>query len=70
MKLLANLMNVDIVVDDEDKALILLSFLSDKRCETFVLTLINGRTSFSYVEETTALVNLELRRNNKEIKSH
>ena len=69
-KLLVDLVNVNVVIEDEDKVLILLSFLSNKRCETFVLTLINGRTSFSYIEETTALVNLELRRNNKEIKSH
>jgi len=53
------------VIDEEDKALILLSSLPDKGYETFVLTLINGRTSLSYSEVTTALVNLELRRKDK-----
>ena len=52
--------------NDEDKALILLSSLSDEGYETFVLTLINGRTFFSYKEVTTALVNLKLRRKDKE----
>jgi len=66
MKLLADLANVDVLIDDEDKALILLSSLPDEGYETFVLTLINGRTSLSYVVVTTALVNLELRRKDKE----
>ena len=58
MKLLANLANLDVVIDDEDKALILLSSLPNEGNETFVLTLINGRISLSYSEVTTALVNL------------
>ena len=66
MKLLANFTNLDVVIEDEDKALILLSSLSDKRYETFVLTLINGRTFLIYSEVTAALVNLELRKNDKE----
>jgi len=45
---------VDGVIDDEDKALILLSSLPDEGYETFVPTLINGRTSLSYSEVTTA----------------
>ena len=57
---------MDVVIDDEKKALILLSSLPDEGYETFVLILINRRTSLSYSEVTTALVNLELRRNNKE----
>ena len=44
-KLLADFANVDVVIDDEDKTLILLSFLPDEGYETFALTLINGRTS-------------------------
>ena len=39
-KFLADLANVDVVIEDEDKALILLSF---ENYETFVLTLINGK---------------------------
>jgi len=42
-KLLANLANVDVVIGEEDKALILLSSLPDEDYETFVLTLINGK---------------------------
>ena len=61
-KLLANLTNVDVVIKEEDKALILLNSLPDERYETFALTLINERTSLSYAEVTTVLVNIELRR--------
>ena len=56
---------MDVIIDDEDKALILLSSLSNEGYETFVLNLINERTSLSYSEVTTALVNLELRRKDK-----
>ena len=66
MKLLADLANLDVVIDDKDKALILLSSLPDDGYETFLLTLINGRRSLSYKEVTTAVVNLELRRKNNE----
>ena len=43
-----------------------MSSLPDEGYETFVLTLINERTSLSYSEVTTALVNLELRRKDNE----
>jgi len=66
MKLLVNLVNLDAVIDIEDKILILLSSLPDERYETFVLILINERTSLIYKKVTTALVNLELRRKDKE----
>ena len=72
MKLLADLTNLDVVIEDEDKALILLSSLPVEKCETFVgyetfvLTLINERTSLSYSEVITALMNLELKRTDKE----
>ena len=65
-KLLADLAIVAVAIEEEDKALILLSSLPDKGYETFVLTLINGKTSLKYSELTTALVNLELRRKDKE----
>ena len=57
---------MDVVIEEEDKALILLSFLPDEGYETFVLILINGRTSLKYSEVITAFVNLELRRKDKE----
>ena len=66
MKLLADLTNLDIVIEDVDKALILLSSLPDEGYETFVLTLINRRISLSYSEMIAALVSLELRRKDKE----
>jgi len=57
---------LDVVIEDEDKVLILLSFLPDEGYEAFVLTLINGRTSFSYSEVTDALMNIKLRKKDKE----
>jgi len=68
-KLLSNLANVEEVIKDEYKALILLSSLSNKEYETFVLTLINGKTSLSYNDVSTALVNHEVRRKDKESSS-
>jgi len=65
-KLLANLSNVDEVIKDEDKALILLSYLLNDDYETFILTLINGMQSLSYNEVSAALVNHELRKKDKE----
>ena len=66
MKLLADLTNLNVMFEDEDKVLILLSSLPDEGYETFVLTLINERTSLSYSEVITALVKFELMRKNKE----
>ena len=51
-KLLTDLANVVVVIEEEDKALILLSSLPDEKYETFVLTYLNKRTSLSYVEVT------------------
>jgi len=42
-KLLADLINMDVDVEEEDKAVILLNSLPNKEYETFVLTLINGK---------------------------
>jgi len=64
-KLLVDLANLDVVIEGEEKALILLSSLPDEGYETFVLTLINGRVSLSYSKVTTDLLNLELRRKDK-----
>jgi len=56
---------MDEVIEDEDEALILFSsFLDDY--ETFVLTLINDKQFYSYNEVSSALVNHELRRKNKD----
>jgi len=58
---------VDEVFKDEDKTLILLSYLLDEEYETFVLTFINGEASFSYNNVSSALVNHETRRKYKEL---
>jgi len=57
---------MDVVIEEEDKALILLSSLPDEDYETFVLTLINVKQSLGYNEIFSALVNHELRRKDKE----
>jgi len=42
-KLLADLVNVDVDIEEEDKALVLLNSLPDEEYETFVLTLIDRK---------------------------
>jgi len=54
-----------VVIEAEDKALILLSSLPDKDYETIILTLINGKQSLAYNEVSSTLVNYELRRKDK-----
>ena len=43
IKLLADLINVDVEIEEEDKVVILLNSLSDGEYETFVLILINDK---------------------------
>ena len=59
-KLLTDLVNVDVKIDEEDKTVILLNSLPDE--ETFTLTLINGRQTLNYNEVSAALINYEVRR--------
>ncbi|ONK80561.1 uncharacterized protein A4U43_C01F19200 [Asparagus officinalis] len=66
-KLISDIANVDIMVEDEDKAMLLLCSLSEDDFGMFFLTLINGRTTVSYKEVTSALVNYELRKNDGEL---
>ena len=42
-KLLTDLINVDVEIDEEDKAVILLNSLSEEEYETFTLTLVNEK---------------------------
>ena len=42
-KLLMDFANVNVVIEEEDKALILFSSLPDEDYKTFILTLINGK---------------------------
>jgi len=64
-KFLTDLFNVDVKIDEEDKAVILLNSLPDEEYETFTLTLINGRQTLNYSEVLAALVNYEVRRQDR-----
>jgi len=66
--LLANLVNVDVEIEEEDKAAILLNSLSDNEYETSVITLINSKQTLNYTDVSAALVNNEVR-NNKQSSS-
>ena len=47
-KLFADLVIVDVEIEEEDKMVILLNYLFDEEYETFVLTLINGKQTLNY----------------------
>ena len=64
-KLLTDLVNVDVKIDEEDKAMILLNFLPDEEYEIFTLTLVNDRQTLDYNEVSAALVNYEVRRQDR-----
>jgi len=64
-KLLTDLVNVDVKIDEEDKTVILLNSLPEDECETFTLILINGRQTLNYNEVFAALMNYEVRRQDK-----
>ena len=65
-KLLTDLVNVDVEVNEEDKAVILMNSLPTEDYETFTLTLINGRKSLNFLEVSAALVNYEMRRKDRQ----
>ena len=69
IKLLTDLVNVDVKINEEDKAVILLNSLSDEEYETFVLTLINDKQTLNYSDVSTTLVNDEVRKKNKQFSS-
>jgi len=62
IKLLTSLVNVNVTIEKEDKALILLNSLPDEEYETFILTLINGKQTHNYSDVSAALVNYERRK--------
>jgi len=64
-KLLTDLVNMDMEIDEEDKAVILLNSLPQEEYETFTLTLINKRKSYSYSEVSAALVSYEVMRQDR-----
>jgi len=61
-KPLTDLVNVDVKIDEEDKAIILLNSLPEEEYETFTLTLTNGRKSLNYNKVSATLMNYEVRR--------
>ena len=68
-KLLTDLVNVDVDIEEKDKILILLNSFPDEEYETFVLILINGTQSLNYNDVSAALVNYEVRRKDKQSSS-
>ena len=64
-KLLTDLVNMDVKIDEEEKAVIQLNSLPEEEYEAFTLTLINGRQSLNYNEVFAALVNYEVRRQDR-----
>jgi len=61
-KLLRDLVNMDMSIEEENKALNHLNSLSDEEYETFILTLINDKQTLNYSDVLAALVNYEVRR--------
>ena len=64
-KFLTDLVNVNVTIDEENKAVILLNSLHEEEYMTFTLALINGRQSLNYNEVFVALVNCEVRRKDR-----
>ena len=59
-KFLAGLVNVNVEIEEEDKAVIVLNSLLDEEYETFVLTLINSKQTLNYSDVSAALVNYKV----------
>jgi len=64
-KLLIDLVNVDVKTEEENKVVILLNSLPEEEYETFILILINSRQIVNYSKVSAALVNYEVRRQDK-----
>ena len=67
-KLLADLVNVDVEIEEEDNAVILPNSLPDEEYET-ILTLINDKQILNYSDVSLAHVNYEMRKKNKQSSS-
>jgi len=70
IKLLTNLVNANMTIEKEDKALILLNSPPDEEYESFILTLINGKQTHNYSDVSAALINYEVRRKDKQSSSN
>ena len=69
-KFLTDLINVDVVIEEEDNAVIFLNSLPDKEYETFVLTLINGKQTLNYSNVSATFVNYKVRKKKKQSSSN
>jgi len=64
-KFLTDLVNMDMKIGEEDKTVILLNSLSEEEYETFTLILINRRQTLNYSKVSDALINYEVRRQDR-----
>ena len=69
-KLLTVLVNVDLKIEEEDKALILLNSFPEEEYETFIVTVINGKQTLNYSDVPAALINYEVSRKDKQSSSN
>ena len=67
-KLLTDLINVDVGIEEENKALILM--IPDEKYKIIVFTLVNAKQSLNYNDVSTALINYEVRRKDKQSSSN
>ena len=65
-KIIADLQNLDVEIDDEDKALLVLNSLPDSY-EHLITTLLYGKEEIKYVEVSNTLMNNEVRKKDKEV---
>ena len=64
-KIITNLLNLDVKIDDEDKALLLLNYLP-KSYEFLVTTLLHGIIDLEFEDVLNALMNNEVRKKDEE----
>ena len=61
---------MNVAIEKEDKALILLNSLPDEEYETFILTLINDKQTLNYSDVSATFVNYEVKRKDKQSSSN
>ena len=64
-KIITDLLNLDVKIDDEDKTLLLLNSLPESY-EFLVMTLLLGITDIDFEDVSNALINNEMRKEEKE----
>jgi len=68
-KLLADLINVDVEIEEEDKAVILRNSLPDEEYGTFILIFFNSKQTLNYNDVSVAFVNYKVKKKNKQSSS-